>query len=90
MQVDPTDTAHVRCPDEGELELWVLTAAARGVSSSSLADHVTLCHRCLAIYAGLLDFYGILANELDKPISQPVLRFVHRLMHPASTSMKVH
>ncbi len=87
MQVDRTSAARKKCPDEEELELWVLTAVARGVPSSFLADHVTLCHKCLAIYAGLLDFYGILALELEKPLSDSVIRFVDRLTEPASTSV---
>jgi hypothetical protein len=79
----------IACPDEEELELWVLTAIARDVHSSSLADHVTLCHRCLAIYAGLLDFYGILASELDKPMSASVVRFVKRLTQPATSPTRM-
>lgn len=88
MPSDPTVTRNGGCPSEDELEFWVLTSRAQALPTDRLADHVTLCPACLARFADLLDYYGILATELDKPAAKAVRRFVHRLLDPTPSKVK--
>ena len=73
MHQKPSRKRIVGCPDEAEIELYVLTRNPLDTSHDSIKAHINECSACRAIFNELSQFYEDLLDSLTQSVSSHVL-----------------
>ena len=77
------------CPDERELERYVLGLVAGYPGGGEVRSHVLHCRRCSALLARLVVFYDVVQEELRDPVSESALVEALRLEGRSPTVVRL-
>lgn len=68
-----------KCPSLHEIEYFALDNFQKNGCNISIKSHIKNCVNCQQRYFEVIQFYQELDKQLHRPISNPVIEFVHQL-----------